>query len=131
MTDNERLTMETTALDGYTLKCLCTFGRDGEPTDEWGCNEQCADCSEDCKKCGIQEAFDKLAAYENTGLSPTEVEGLKHSDHRIHANWRICSDGYYPYCEACAYEPPREAKLTPYCPNCGARMDGDAFEKGM
>lgn len=78
----------------------------------------------------LERCATRLAEYENTGLSPAEVERFKYSDHRTHANWRICSDGYYPYCEACAYEPPREAKLTPYCPNCGARMNGDAFKKG-
>lgn len=44
-----------------------------------------------------------------------------------HAEWEISSDGYYPYCTNCRYEPPwvgGKDMRTPYCPNCGAKMDG-------
>ena len=76
MNDKDRLTMKTNVLDGYTLKCLCTFGRDMLADDEFGCNEYCEECGQDCRKCGIQEAFDRLAEYENTGLSPDEIKQL-------------------------------------------------------
>lgn len=39
--------------------------------------------------------------------------------------WKICCDGYYPYCSECSYEPPwvfNRDMRTPYCPNCGAEM---------
>ena len=35
--------------------------------------------------------------------------------------WRINSDGYYPYCSECKEEP-KNRKMTKYCPNCGAKM---------
>lgn len=41
------------------------------------------------------------------------------------ATWIISSDGYYPYCSNCVYEPPyvyMTDMRTPYCPNCGAKM---------
>lgn len=42
------------------------------------------------------------------------------------AHWEIDSDGYYPYCSECRYEPERPVisldNRTPYCPNCGAEM---------
>lgn len=38
--------------------------------------------------------------------------------------WEICSDGYYPYCSGCHYEPPWGEPLTKFCPECGARMVG-------
>ena len=44
-----------------------------------------------------------------------------------HAKWEISSDGYYPYCTNCGYEPPwvgGKDMRTPYCPDCGAIMDG-------
>lgn len=42
-----------------------------------------------------------------------------------HGRWKISCDGYYPYCSVCREEP-KGGTMTPYCPNCGARMDGDA-----
>ena len=48
-----------------------------------------------------------------------------------HAEWEISSDGYYPYCTNCRYEPPwvgGKDMRTPYCPNCGAKMDGGKAE---
>ena len=39
--------------------------------------------------------------------------------------WKINSDGYYPYCCECKGEP-GSGKMTDYCPNCGARMDGES-----
>lgn len=35
--------------------------------------------------------------------------------------WRINSDGYYPYCSECKEEP-KNREMTKYCPNCGAKM---------
>lgn len=40
----------------------------------------------------------------------------------VHGHWKINCDGYYPYCSECLYEP---EELSNYCPNCGAKMDGD------
>lgn len=33
--------------------------------------------------------------------------------------WKINSDGYYPYCSECGFEP---KEMTNYCPKCGALM---------
>ena len=45
----------------------------------------------------------------------------------VHGEWIISSDGYYPFCSNCRYEPPfvggRDMR-TPRCPKCGAKMDG-------
>lgn len=37
------------------------------------------------------------------------------------AEWKINSDGYYPYCSYCGVEP-ESGKMTKYCANCGAEM---------
>ena len=44
-----------------------------------------------------------------------------------HGRWVICSDGYYPYCSECKNEP-KHGEMTDYCPNCGAKMDGERRE---
>ena len=36
--------------------------------------------------------------------------------------WLINSDGYYPYCSQCKYEP---KEMTRHCPNCGVEMNDD------
>lgn len=43
---------------------------------------------------------------------------------RPHGKWIICSDGYYPYCSECKEEP-KGGNMTKFCPNCGAKMEGD------
>ena len=45
-----------------------------------------------------------------------------------HARWEICCDGYYPYCSNCKNEP-QGREMTDFCPNCGARMDGDSDDE--
>lgn len=45
----------------------------------------------------------------------------------IHSKWEISSDAYYPYCKICNVRP-ENGKMTNYCPNCGAKMDGNKVE---
>lgn len=40
----------------------------------------------------------------------------------VHGKWVISCDGYYPFCSNCKNEP-KSGVLTPYCPDCGAKMD--------
>ena len=42
-----------------------------------------------------------------------------------HGRWLINTDGYYPYCSECRNEP-KGGHMTDYCPNCGAKMDGES-----
>jgi hypothetical protein len=40
--------------------------------------------------------------------------------------WKISPNRYFPYCSVCETAiDPLAKNLTKYCPNCGARMDGD------
>ena len=50
-----------------------------------------------------------------------------------HGEWIIGSDGYYPFCSECRYEPPfvgGKDMRTPYCSHCGAKMDGGRENDG-
>ena len=46
-----------------------------------------------------------------------------------HGEWKICSDGYYPFCSKCGVEP-QSGTMTRFCPDCGAKMDGERREQG-
>ncbi len=64
-----KLTTESRTL-GNTLKCLC--GNDIHES----CVKYCSYRRGNCANCEIQEAFDRLAAYEGTGLAPNEITAL-------------------------------------------------------
>lgn len=65
----------------------------------------------------------EVTARELIDEQPTiEVQPVKH------ARWEICCDGYYPYCSNCKNEP-QGREMTDFCPNCGARMDGDSDDQ--
>lgn len=71
-----------------------------------------------CKNC---VKADVCKHYE-----PKSTTACKHyAEPAKHSKWEISCDGYYPYCKECQYEPPRETGMTDYCPNCGAKMDGE------
>ena len=71
----------------------------------------------------LKEIYNRLAEYEDTGLTPDEISAKNKPAH-----WYINPDGYYPQCSNCGYEPPREmirrngdALIFPrYCSECGA-----------
>lgn len=70
------------------------------------------------------EAYIELpTAYENI---EREIRNIPHAADVapvVHSKWEICCDGYYPYCKNCGEEP-KSGKMTKFCPNCGAKMDG-------
>ena len=65
---------------------------------------------------GISAAIKELEAFPTADVQPV-----------AHSKWEISSDGYYPYCKMCNARP-ENGKITNYCPNCGARMDGNKVE---
>lgn len=67
-----------------------------------------------------QKIINRLAAYENTGLEPEEIDNTTNNI-TPKGIWIINPDGYYPYCSRCKEEP-NSGELTKFCPNCGANM---------
>jgi Zn finger protein HypA/HybF involved in hydrogenase expression len=49
------------------------------------------------------------------------ANGLPTIDIVKHGEWKICCDGWYPYCSECGEES-KVNNMTNYCPNCGADM---------
>lgn len=69
------------------LKCLCEYEMDGSICDTSVCSDYCKQfCKNssvaDCDKCGIQQAIDRLTAYEDTGLTPEEIIKMKANHER-------------------------------------------------
>lgn len=65
---------------------------------------------------------DYVVSVEEIENAPTiEAEPVRHGE------WKICCDGYYPYCSVCKEEPIGR-KMSKYCPNCGAKMDLEESE---
>ena len=95
---------------------ITTVFYDNAKRHEVGCiiemldNAPAVDAEKVCEQMGlVKEAMDMAKAY----LRPVR-----------HGRWIISSDGYYPYCWDCKARP-KGGNMTKYCPNCGAKMDGD------
>ena len=52
----------------------------------------------------------------------TDTEPVKHG------KWDDSFDGITPYCTICGKTHNCMKRTPPFCPNCGARMDGDTHE---
>lgn len=72
MSGFERLTTQSEVFDGVTLKAFC------ESCGEDDCRAFCTNEGEEtqCDICPVQKAFERLAQYEESGLSPDEVSDL-------------------------------------------------------
>jgi hypothetical protein len=67
-----RLTVQSEAADITTIKALC------ESCGESGCDEFCEEFQGiGCVGCPVQQAFERLSAYEDSELSPDQVKTLK------------------------------------------------------
>ena len=71
----ERLTIE---YDGQFMpKEMCTIDRFGEADDCETCDVMCEEFMETgCTECPIQNAFARLAEYEDLGLMPNQIKEL-------------------------------------------------------
>ncbi len=82
----ERLTVNSGSHDErYTLKCMCKLSNCGLPEWEYDCRDYCDLNADDCEYCGIREAFDLLAAYEDTGLTPEGIKDLQQENQALKA----------------------------------------------
>ena len=118
---------------------------------KWADNLECREVCErqgdvGCKTCPIAKAFDRLAAYEDTGLEPEGVEAMKNAMmgksiaeitefegipiDRLRELAQADREGRCVVqkfaCSLCGC--PQDYKHN-YCPNCGALMDGKEDER--
>lgn len=84
----ERLTIEYCG--EYVPKALCGIDRLGGADDCDLCCEYCKateEGDEDCRGCAINQCFNRLGQYENTGLTPEEI-----LDGKLLTGWIMCSE---------------------------------------
>ena len=86
-----------------------------------GCGENCKydyrycrNHYEDCPE--INGIYDKLADYEDTGLTPDEVQELKDRDNPR----KIEFSAGAPICPVCGR---KAIKCYNFCPDCGQRLE--------
>lgn len=73
----DRLTIEFNG--GYVPQELCVTDQSGKINDCELCFENCnpfADGTVGCKGCAIDKCFNRLGAYEDTGLTPEQVKEM-------------------------------------------------------
>lgn len=101
----ERLTRRTECGDAYYPECYerC-YGE--------GASEKCNDCDYDEKIC------DTLAGYEDTGLTPEQIQLLKERD-TAKAARPISDRSLYGICLNCGQTIFRDHR---FCPDCGQRL---------
>ena len=106
----KRLTQKQSA--GYDLKAL-----NGQYCNNY-CDEQSATT---CRDCAIYQAIQKLARYEDTGLTLDQIMELKERDEAMEVN-EIHVDEYY--CPACGAENNCDQGVVGdnFCPRCGQRL---------
>jgi hypothetical protein len=76
-----------------------------------------------CEKC-----LHHLACLTNSEYVPTPCPAYEDKAgyrKQSEGEWKICSDGYYPYCSRCNHEP-KNGVMSDFCPSCGAYMKGGA-----
>lgn len=66
------------------------------------------------------EGFTTAIEMIRDRIEQLDVEETKDYLKDNSAHWIISSDGYYPYCSACGYQP--EGKPTKFCAECGKIM---------
>lgn len=79
----------------------------------------------------LTDAINRLAEYEDTGLTPLEVASFAHVNRGrwIFVAQRFYDGGYVDIfrCSCCGIPEGKESK---YCPNCGAMMEGGNEDNG-
>lgn len=79
---------------------------------------------------GGDEAFDesrKEALHMATEALKADRPRGEWIDAKLHGVWKTAKDGKYG-CSACGLPAPGGG-LTSFCPNCGAKMDGEGSEE--
>lgn len=80
------------------------------------------------------DCVQKLAEYEDTGLSPAEVAELAQAKAVKHGKWIVPDDTVIAcICSVCGWESnlyEDDVMGMPYCPNCGAKMDSESESNG-
>lgn len=121
----DRLTIKNGIDGNYVHRNMCFYGVDGHIDDCDGCMEYCEGMEGECGGCAIQECFNRLAEYEDTGLTPEqilEMDGMyKELSREVMAYRKI---GTVEECRVAverqkAKKPVKDEYCHECCPSCG------------
>lgn len=93
-----------------------------QPIEEF---EWCRDCKEYDQNAHCCHRWTKVIRNTVNDLKTQGYEIVRHGRWVNHISENGATDG--TYCGICDYEVDRDARYN-YCPNCGARMDGERRE---
>lgn len=84
--------------------------------------------------CSQRATWERLKAYEDTGLTPEQVGELAKADVAPvrHGRWMTASDEDGVVCSICGEDfctMVHDTERFKFCPNCGARCDGGADDE--
>ena len=87
--------------------------------------------ADELKKRGVDDGFDLWVSWKDIDSMPTiDAVPVVHGEWTTKRTWQ--HDGEI-YCSVCDSNAPTEGDYrqvkTNYCPNCGAKMDGERKEK--
>lgn len=74
--------------------------------------------------CTQRQVWDKLKAYEDLGFEPEDYKRVAHG-YFVHDGPRFAGGVDWWHCSNCGRLTAGVETRFAYCPNCGARMDGD------
>lgn len=104
----ERLTLQHYGGKGHYMKC----------SEQFGCDGLCGNCDE------LDKLVERLAFYEDRAEQTVDAVEVKHGrwePHPRHPGFDRCS----ACCNCNIGNDWADGEKWNYCPNCGAKMDGD------
>ena len=72
----DRMTISAGIDGNYVPGNMCFFGMEGLVDECDSCMEYCEKMEGECDGCAIQECFNRLATYEDTGLTPGKIQKM-------------------------------------------------------
>ena len=145
----DRMTISAGIDGNYVPGNMCFFGMEGLVDECDSCMEYCEKMEGECDGCAIQECFNRLATYEDTGLTSEKIQKMdkmyQELSREVMAYRKIGTVEEYraamekqkpkkpvkdeynhkccPSCGWIVYKDEYDGRYLPHCENCGQAID--------